>query len=510
MPKTLKKLLPLASIIVLAAALRILLLFFRGTLWFDELFTIHFSSLPSWADTWRYWTLETNPPLYMFLMRFYLPLGDATNAFFTRAPSVIFAMGSIAALYLWAERLFSRRAAIASSLLFALSGIHLIASTETRSYALFVFLTIFSFWLFHEIFIKNKHAPSYWLLYTIFTILLLYTHLTAIVIPLIQLLTLVLLQPSRSAWIRWCLTQTAAIMIWLPWLIPWISSKFNSTTATGWFFDTGLYGNANFLSLITSAYFVNNFGGYFLYTLIMMMVITGAWLVTRRLSRATFDLKEKQTLWYLILWALTPIILASLIGVPVPKYIIFSFPAWYLLAGYLAHSYLRSRTSLSLTIAVVLLILLPSALIVATSPVFSLTSLIEYIENNETTRSITLLSFPETLAFRYHYRGHRPYLGLYLKEDNLTYEERLVRFNWNKQLTNNEELTAWLLKQINQYNPDKIFMVQNSITYTWIQNILFKHDWTLHYRMKAPGYADVSLFEFHAPTNNQTAPVDGV
>ena len=65
----LKKYCPLFLILALASALRIHLLLVRGTFWFDEMFSVHFSSLPL-KDALRYWMLETNPPFYTFFCAF--------------------------------------------------------------------------------------------------------------------------------------------------------------------------------------------------------------------------------------------------------------------------------------------------------------------------------------------------------------------------------------------------------------------------------------------------------
>ena len=74
MKKLVQNYYPLIIILLLAVALRINLLFHRGTFWFDEKFSAYFSTLPSWADTIKYWVMETNPPLFSLFLRFYIPL----------------------------------------------------------------------------------------------------------------------------------------------------------------------------------------------------------------------------------------------------------------------------------------------------------------------------------------------------------------------------------------------------------------------------------------------------
>jgi 4-amino-4-deoxy-L-arabinose transferase-like glycosyltransferase len=503
--KSLKKHLPFILILLLALALRISLLFFRGTLWFDEIFSIHFSTLASWAETWKYWSLETNPPLYTFLLRFYLYFGDSTNPFFTRIPALVFSLFSIAILYVFGKKIFSRSAGIYATTFFALSGIHIVASTETRSYTLFGFLTICSFFLFYELFIKNNKKRLYWFLYILVTTGLLYTHLTAAVIPISQLLALIVIGATKKDWHSWWMSQISAGLIWLPWLVPAFLSKFNSTTTTGWFFDTELFGHANLFSLLTTGFFVNNIGGQFIYTIVMILLVIGIVLLVRNFNLPTTEKKKKDAILLLALWALLPIVFTALLGIFVPKYILFAYPALYLLAGYVLSLYTPNKNALRKIIIGLIIILFPSAFTIATTTVFSWQPFVNYVEKNETKNSITLMAFPETLAWDYFYTGAQPAIGIYLQEDDLPYEERIVRFNWNKQITDDEELTAWIFKQVQDNNADRIFMIQNSISYSWIQEILQENGWIVQNKLRAPGYTDSFLVDMASTQNYSTS-----
>lgn len=504
--KIIKKWSPLVLIIALAAALRVSLLFFRGTLWFDELFSIHFSSLPSWAETWRYWTLETNPPLYTFILRFWLKLGDPANPFFTRTPALIFGLLGVSALYALGKKMFSPRVGLWATLLFSLSGIHIFTSSETRAYTLFALLAILSSYFFYRLIINRESRRSLWALYTVITILLLYSHLTAVVMVAAQFLILILRQPEPVIKKHWWTSQIIAGLAWLPWLVPWLTSKFNPQIAGGWFFDANLFGNANIFSLLTTAYFVDNIGGKFIYTLVMLFIVLGIILLAKRLTDKMLDQETKASLIYLTLWAGLPILATSLLGVFVPKYVLFAYPALYLLAGWLIDQSAKTIKQTATAAAIILLLILPSAATIATTTVFSWTPFIEYVESRETPRSMTMLAFPETLAFNHFYRGQRPVVGIYLSEDILPYEERIVRFNWNKQLTTEEELSAWLFRQIEQHQADKLFVIFNSFTYSWIQEILIKRGWTIDHKERAPGYTESYLYEMNAPKSMPLAP----
>ncbi len=195
MTKFLTRWYPLLLTLVVAAALRIQLLTIRGTLWFDEMFSVHFSSLP-WGQALHLWSLETNPPLYLLFLRWYLRVIGQQPEWLIRLPSLVFSLLALVALFLFSERLFSRRVAGFASLFFALSQIQIILGTETRSYSLLSLLTIISSYLFYRQFIQNSASRSLWWSAILIDTLLLYTHLTATVLIAVQYLALIALPPE--------------------------------------------------------------------------------------------------------------------------------------------------------------------------------------------------------------------------------------------------------------------------------------------------------------------------
>mgnify|MGYP001580287267 CR=1 FL=1 len=223
----LQKYYPLIIILSLAAALRITSLFTRGSLTFDEYFSIHFSSLLSWADTWKYWVLETNPPLYPFFLRFYLPFINQNNEMLVRLPSLIFGLMAIAFLYVFAKKILSQKAAIISATLMTFSVLHIFASVETRVYSLLVLLAIASFFVFHQLIIEQKNNKKLWALYTLLNILLIYSHLTALAIVLVQFLILQFSAKDKIIKKNWFICQIISFALWSVWFLPSVISKLN-------------------------------------------------------------------------------------------------------------------------------------------------------------------------------------------------------------------------------------------------------------------------------------------
>jgi len=493
MKKFLVKYYPLLIILTAAETLRINLLFARGTFWFDEEYSVHFSILSSWADTVKYWILETNPPLFSFLMRPYLNLFGQDSELIARLPSLFFALASIILLYILAEKIFSRKAAFFSALFLSLSAIHIILSVEARVYSLLLFLTISSCFLFYKIIFEKKDARILWPFYTVINLLLIYSHLTALVVILAQLLAINLFSDNKRIKMKWFISQTIAGALWLPWFLPSIWSKLNLTSAGGWFFNTPGGPGSNLIALLVLP-FINSVKNNFITTIFFIIFMVGFYLLVKMIKQA--EIERKNLLLFLCLWAFLPIFFSSLLGIFVPKYLIISYPALYLLAGGILDKYMENKKKFIIALVGVLLILLPSSIQTAGSVVFSWQPFNQYIQKNETEHSLVFMPFSEVISFGRYYRGRSPLIGLYTRQDKMVLEERIARYNWNRQDITKKELENWLSSRIDGRETNRIFIIQLYEEYDMFDNVLFEQGWKLNHKEKAPGYFDYYLFEF--------------
>lgn len=384
MKKFLLKYYPLIIILLLAAALRITSLLIRGNFWFDEYFNIHFSSLPSWADTWKYWVLETNPPLYTFFLRFYLSFADSHNEILVRLPSLIFGLISIALLYIFAAKIFSQKIAVISSTLLAFSVLHIFSSVEARVYSLLVLLAISSFFIFHWLIIEQKGNKKLWLLYAVVNILLLYSHLTSLAIVLIQFLILHFSAKNKKITKQWYVTQFISFALWSVWFIPSIMSKLNLNLGNAWYFET----TGNFLTLILYP-LINAVDNNLLNTLFIILLFIG-FHVLITILKETKDIKMKNTLLAVSVWALLPIALSSMLNSFTLKYIIISYPALFMLAGKIIEKYVANKKSFLIFIIFILIIFMPPAIKFASKPIFSWNAFNSYLEKMKLTNQLFL------------------------------------------------------------------------------------------------------------------------
>lgn len=491
-----KKYYPLLIILILAAVLRVNLLFVRGTWWFDEMFSVHYSLLP-WGKAVKYWLLETNPFLYNLVLREWMNLfgqGEMT----VRIPSLIFGLITIAFVYYLGYNLISRRAAIVSSIVVSLSGIHIFVSTETRTYALFVLLTTLSFYLFIKIFVEQKTFRWTWPLFFLTQVLLLYSHLTALTVIIIQVLALAYLRADGALRKKLLLTQFFSLLIWSFWFIPSLLPKLNPRSLYGWFFTY----NTESLNILTilNTLFVNTGVPEFILTLFAIILLGIIFYAIKVFPQQ--DQKNKNLIFVLLLWSLIPALLGSFLGQYVTKYFVFSLPGFALLIAWTLDQIIDKIARFAIT-ALFLVIFIPSTLTIVTSPVFSWYSITGYIEKNETPKSaILVVPFNEELVIKKYYHGSIPVEGAYPMDDRLSLEERIVRYNWQTILIDSEQYNRWMEEHTK--NREKIFFLQyddfGSKNVAWFVN----RGWRFNKKIVATGHIGITMFEFHAPDYYKT------
>lgn len=484
-------------ILLLAAGLRINLLLVRGTWWFDEMFSVHYSTLP-WGESIKYWLLETNPFLYNLILRGWIFIFGQGETM-VRIPSVIFALLTIALVYYIAQKLISVRVAAISSLAVALSGIHLFISTETRSYALLVLLTIISFYWFIKIFVEQKTSRAIWIFYFLTQLLLLYTHLTALTIIIIQTIALAYFKDADKATRKnFIWTQAIALFLWCFWFIPTLLPKLNSRSLSGWFFTYDSQ-SSNILTIFNTL-FINTNISEFAFTLFAIILLGLIFYVFKLFPKQ--EQKNKNLLVILILWSFVPALLGSFFGQYVAKYFVFSLPGFALLIAW-ALNQITDRVGRQALTVVFIALFIPSTLTIATSPIFSWYTITKYIEKAEVPNSLILaIPFNEELVIKKYFHGQSKVEGVYPMIDNLKLEERIVRYNWQTLLSSDEEYETWMAEHTK--NHDKIFFLQydnyESTSVIWFIN----HGWKLNKRIRAVGHIGITMFEFYAPNYHPT------
>jgi mannosyltransferase len=230
--------LPLLLLIGIGAYLR----FFQigaKTVWLDEAFSIWIAhhTLP---DLWSWLIrIDQHPPLYYSLLSFWqLMFGDLQGA--VRALSALCSTLTLPVFYLAVQRFVDRPTALIATFILTISPIHIRYAQEARMYALLTLLVAVALWALARILMDDDHRPMRrtWLLLAGAQATVMLTHNTATVLFPVALnlaiggaLLWKYWQGGVSSWPalndtgferRWLRSQGLALVLWLPWSIPFV------------------------------------------------------------------------------------------------------------------------------------------------------------------------------------------------------------------------------------------------------------------------------------------------
>jgi mannosyltransferase len=323
---------PVTSVLLLGGilALSVVLDLFRlgaRSLWFDETVSVAFAHLPWTTLATVLWHGEANMALYYGLLHLWVGVfGD--SEFGIRMLSALMAVGAVAALYVLGARMFDRRVGLICALLIAVNAYHIAYGQEARSYSLLVLLVTLS----SLAFLRTLERPSRTniLLYTVTSVLSVYTHFFAALVLAAQWLSLALLKPRPR--VRKAIFGAAAVIGLL--LVPLVIVAMAHPNEADWqprptpravldlFYALTGSSPGRYATLLLRAYFVACVGA----------LIVGI----KRFSVAPFSFSA----WrygFLLVWLVAPVALALGISIIKPifisYYLIILLPPLVLLAG---------------------------------------------------------------------------------------------------------------------------------------------------------------------------------
>jgi mannosyltransferase len=321
-PSSLLELGLLALIAGLAAVLRFHSLAAKS-FWFDEGVSVAIARLDWYNFARILWRREANMSLYYLLLHYWLHFGG--SEFFVRALSILFAIGSVPAIYLLGRRPFDSRVGLIAAALLAVNAYHVQYSQEARGYSLMVFLCLLS----SLYFLKCLSEPSRRnrAAYVLSSALAVYAQFFSGLLVIAQWLSLTFLdgeQPApqtragtRNDW-RWIALLVSPVV------------AFVATTGTGplrWVQRPGLK------DLWVFALHVTGNGG----PLLLLACVAAALLPALRSHRGLRVSWEAWRYRFLLCWLVFPILLTLGLSLAkplfVPRYFIFCLPALLLLVA---------------------------------------------------------------------------------------------------------------------------------------------------------------------------------
>ena len=220
MQNRIRKQIPLALILLLALALRLVNLGTRS-LWYDEAFAVLFSE--QGLEAMLYGTLtpvaggaaDIHPLLYYSTLNGWMRL-FGQNAFTVRLWSVLLGLATVGLMFGLGRDLFGQRTGLAAALITAIAPFHVQYSQETRMYAMLGLLLLAATWCFVRGWRSKKWL--WWIAFGLLAGLAMYTQQLA-AFYLLGLALVPLLARRFDQALRVLAGGTIAILIYLPWLV---------------------------------------------------------------------------------------------------------------------------------------------------------------------------------------------------------------------------------------------------------------------------------------------------
>lgn len=207
----------LAAILLLALWLRAHQLD-RESVWYDEYISIAKIQPTGLIDTireQRKWDWYMTPLYHTLQYAWWNMTGQTPGA--VRWLSILFGIGAILVLYRITRELYGISAGLTAALLMALSPFHIYHAQGIRSYALLLLLGLVSVWCFLRA--TREGGRRWWIAHVAANVLLLWTHLLAVLILVPQGLYLLLCH--RKSWWRvvlWAGVNGVVVLSVLAWI----------------------------------------------------------------------------------------------------------------------------------------------------------------------------------------------------------------------------------------------------------------------------------------------------
>ena len=213
-----QQLISIGAILMLAWLLRLPGLH-NDSFWFNEVLSFKRSTQASLSAGYDLIRQGVHPPLYPLGVLYpWLQFGQ--NEFFQRFPSVVFGMLSISLTYVLGRLAFSPKIGLLGAFLLTISPLHVYYAREGRMYTVLGFFALL--WLCSLLMaLRRPYHNRYWLGYTIFGALSLYTHYYAGLTLFVSagFVTLYMWRNfERPLFIKWLGANLGLALFFVPWL----------------------------------------------------------------------------------------------------------------------------------------------------------------------------------------------------------------------------------------------------------------------------------------------------
>lgn len=284
--------------------------------WGDEAWTSLISQLP-YSQMLKTTAADFHPPGYYTIIEIlykFLPPTEIN----TRLVSVAFYLLTLFMVYKLARYVRGRVFGAATTLIVALNPIFFTYAFEARNYTMFAFAATGS--VFYLIELSKKFTISRSLLFIFFSALGIYTHYYMFFILASQGLYLLLF--DRRILLKMIGLYTVVGLLYLPWL-PYLYKQLTSVSESYWIGSIDKRTHYEALLRILGGEHKNMFRPFLFGLSVLLLVVGILQHALRRDSKAASESRFEKPYLLIWLWAIVPIILATLPGF---KIFDFQFP----------------------------------------------------------------------------------------------------------------------------------------------------------------------------------------
>ncbi|MFT5859480.1 MAG: mannosyltransferase [Flavobacteriaceae bacterium] len=284
----------------------------------DEPFTLFYAQT-DYETLFAMLETENNPPLYTFIMKYWIQF-FGNDVLTVRILPLLFSSFTAVGIYQLGRLYWSRFVGITAALIFTFANYHIYFSHESRPYALFAMLTVFSILVFLQVTIDGRKRRIY--LLALLNVLLIYNHFFGFFVLFVQFLSFLIIRPIRtSAWKPLFISWGLVVIGYLPY-IPFILKRFGHASGGTWLKAPPLDG------LYTNLW---NFSNQPINVMIALSVFLAAivlWVIRKR------EIKKPAVI-ILVIWFLIPYFLMFALSFKIPmfldRYLVYISIAYYLL-----------------------------------------------------------------------------------------------------------------------------------------------------------------------------------
>lgn len=166
----------------------------------------------NWQDLFSEVANDVHPPLYHALVK--ITTITSVNEWTVRIGSALLGILAIYLIYIFTKNILDKKLALVTSFFAAISPYLLYPAQEARMYALFLVLSLLSFYFFYKLLKDKKTKNIVW--YILFSALMLYTQYLGFVIIGSQVIYLLFRKDQYRKIKIWTLSYVAMILLFIP------------------------------------------------------------------------------------------------------------------------------------------------------------------------------------------------------------------------------------------------------------------------------------------------------